>query len=73
MDAYEGAWSKREGADPSIDLFVAELKTHNVSGAYTRPENRADLFLWFDLWKRGRPPSEVRTILWARYKAQRGK
>lgn len=73
MSAYEAAWAKREGCNPSIELFVAELKRHNVPGAYTRPESRADLALWFDSWRDRRPPIEVREILRTRYKAQRRK
>lgn len=73
MDAYETAWSRRNDEDPSIELLIAELKTQNVPGAYTRPESRADLSLWFESWEQRRPPAEVRGILRARYQAQRGK
>jgi len=54
MDAYEAAWVKRSGGSESIELFIAELKFHNVPGAYKRPESRADRFLWFDSWEKGR-------------------
>lgn len=71
MDAYEAAWARRSGGSESIEVFVAELKSHNVSGAYTRPESRAELFLWFDSWEQGRTPEEVLDILRTRHENQR--
>lgn len=73
MDAYEAAWAKRDGENPSVELLVAELKTHNVPGAYTRPESRADLALWFDAWRDNTSPTDIREVLRKRYEAQRRK
>lgn len=71
MAAYEAAWARRDGGSGPPELFVAELKAHNVPGAYTHPESRAELFLWFDSWDKGRTPAEVKDVLRARYEAQR--
>ena len=73
MDAYMAAWARRRGRSDSVELLVAELKAHNVPGAYTRPESRAELFLWFDSWEHQRTPDEVREILRSRYERQRRK
>lgn len=71
VDAYTAAWVRRSAASDSVQMFVDELKSHNVPGAYTRPESRADLFLFFDSWEKGRPPDEVVNILKSRHAAQR--
>ena len=63
MDAYERAWNARIGSSGGADLLVSELKAANVPGAYTQPEHRADLALWFESWAVNTTPENLRQEL----------
>ena len=71
MLAYDAAWAKRDGPEPSVDVLIDELILRDVPGADMRPQSRADLALWFDAWRDGTPPDTVREVLRERRDAQR--
>lgn len=72
--AYRDAFRSRETGLPADDLsgLIQQMKDHGVAGAYTDPGTRPELRVYFECWRAGLAPKELRSVRRTERRGQRG-
>lgn len=63
LAAYKTAWNGRSDGKDSLDALMSSMKTKNVYGIYSSPEENPELAPYFAAWAAAIRPKDLRTYV----------